>query len=601
MSMTNNQQKHPVISNEDRLKRISQSIFVTNFHESTTSHDLWKECSVFGTVVDVFIPFKKSQAGKRFAFVRFVKVFNLERLVKNLCTIWIGRYHLYANQVRFERPNKPAGFPSNSKNMEANKGHSTNRFKVGNKSNGSYAHVVKGGFPSFSPATLICPSPALVLDDTCLIDRDFSKCVMGKVKDVNSIPNIQIILHDEGFVDVKPKYLGGLWEVDQDFVSEEQIAWVDIEGVSIRAWSIETFSRIGKKWGELLNIEDTFEATFGRKRVCILTKNPMSILESFKIIVKGKGVPIRAWSVETFSCIGKKWGELLNIEDTSEATFGRKRSPNFLTNKDTECSSDDESIQSENHILKHSNLSKEEKGEFKSNDVEGVAEIIFGGNSVSDKRHSEEPVTQESGDPFKILELLNKNKSRVMQQVLSPSLSHPPGFSPVGHESKLDKVHENGEVNEGPGVDSLTQNEAKFVKSPQLVRMEGSSGSVGQSVESKGGSVLGVLEEVIRVGQAMSDSLGSSGGILCIWESSIFKKDNVAISDNFVAIYGTWLTNNVKFNINGPNILRLAYILFVTWLLLVKFEFSMCPPAISMQISSPRDFHQLCLKIFAPV
>nr|GEW82046.1 ribonuclease H-like domain-containing protein [Tanacetum cinerariifolium] len=40
----------------------------------------------------------------------------------------------------------------------------------------------------------------------------------------------------------------------------------------------------------------------------------------------------------------------------------------------------------------------------------------------------------------------------------------------------------------------------------------------------------------------------------------------------------------IQFNINGPNILRLTYILFVTWLLLVKFEFSMCPPAISMQI-----------------
>nr|GEV33533.1 RNA-directed DNA polymerase, eukaryota [Tanacetum cinerariifolium] len=45
---------------------------------------------------------------------------------------------------------------------------------------------------------------------------------------------------------------------------------------------------------------------------------------------------------------------------------------------------------------------------------------------------------------------------------------------------------------------------------------------------------------------AYSDSLGCSGGILCIWEASIFKKDNVTISDNFVAIYGTWLTNSSK-------------------------------------------------------
>ncbi|GJW26520.1 RNA-directed DNA polymerase, eukaryota [Tanacetum coccineum] len=43
-----------------------------------------------------------------------------------------------------------------------------------------------------------------------------------------------------------------------------------------------------------------------------------------------------------------------------------------------------------------------------------------------------------------------------------------------------------------------------------------------------------------------SDSLGNSGGILCIWEASVFEKDNVTISDNFIAIYGTWLPCNVK-------------------------------------------------------
>ncbi|GJZ98807.1 RNA-directed DNA polymerase, eukaryota [Tanacetum coccineum] len=43
-----------------------------------------------------------------------------------------------------------------------------------------------------------------------------------------------------------------------------------------------------------------------------------------------------------------------------------------------------------------------------------------------------------------------------------------------------------------------------------------------------------------------SDSVGNSGGILCIWEASIFKKDYATVSDNFIAIYGTWLPNNAK-------------------------------------------------------
>nr|GEV81248.1 RNA-directed DNA polymerase, eukaryota [Tanacetum cinerariifolium] len=39
---------------------------------------------------------------------------------------------------------------------------------------------------------------------------------------------------------------------------------------------------------------------------------------------------------------------------------------------------------------------------------------------------------------------------------------------------------------------------------------------------------------------------GNSGGILCVWEATVFKKDYATISDNFVAIYGTWLPSNSK-------------------------------------------------------
>nr|GFC44737.1 RNA-directed DNA polymerase, eukaryota [Tanacetum cinerariifolium] len=43
-----------------------------------------------------------------------------------------------------------------------------------------------------------------------------------------------------------------------------------------------------------------------------------------------------------------------------------------------------------------------------------------------------------------------------------------------------------------------------------------------------------------------SEAVGNSGGILCVWEATVFKKDYAAISDNFVAIYGTWLPSNSK-------------------------------------------------------
>ncbi|GKE56975.1 RNA-directed DNA polymerase, eukaryota [Tanacetum coccineum] len=94
-------------SNEDQAVRISKSIFVTNFPDNLGSKELWKVCEGYGKVIDVFIPNRRSKAGKRFAFVRFIRVNDLDRLVGNLCTIWIGRFHLHANVARFERANKP--------------------------------------------------------------------------------------------------------------------------------------------------------------------------------------------------------------------------------------------------------------------------------------------------------------------------------------------------------------------------------------------------------------------------------------------------------------------------------------------------------------
>nr|GEZ64428.1 RNA-directed DNA polymerase, eukaryota [Tanacetum cinerariifolium] len=68
---------------------------------------------------------------------------------------------------------------------------------------------------------------------------------------------------------------------------DERIVWVDIEGIPLNVWSRETFMRIGKKWREALDIKDNVDSFLGRKRLCIKTKQPVSILESFKIIFKG--------------------------------------------------------------------------------------------------------------------------------------------------------------------------------------------------------------------------------------------------------------------------------------------------------------------------
>ena len=52
-----------------------------------------------------------------------------------------------------------------------------------------------------------------------------------------------------------------------------------------------------------------------------------------------------------------------------------------------------------------------------------------------------------------------------------------------------------------------------------------------------------------------SEAIGNSGGILCIWDLNVFQKDQHIISDNFVALYGTWIPKKTRlliFSVYAP-------------------------------------------------
>ncbi|GJS78412.1 RNA-directed DNA polymerase, eukaryota [Tanacetum coccineum] len=179
----------------------------------------------------------------------------------------------------------------------------------------------------------------------------------------------------------------------------------------------------------------------------------------------------------------------------------------------------------------------------------------------------------------------------------------------------VDKVPETELDNIGRSVNDVTSPrivEKEHNEQERINNYNGSkdemSGSVCSGIFKKpvapqsGGSILCVLEELVKVGQAMgynmkglaqkakrdwvkelclknkvnflalqetkmenmnlwcvkacwgnytfdyahSDSVGNSGGILCIWDPNSFQKDNVTVSDFFIIIRGTWLKSGVK-------------------------------------------------------
>ncbi|GKE20921.1 nucleotide-binding alpha-beta plait domain-containing protein, partial [Tanacetum coccineum] len=134
---------------EDEVHKISTSIFVTNFPDQFCAKDFWKVCNQYGNVVDAFIPYRRSKLGKRFGFVRFIKVIDVDRLVNNLCTIWVDRFKLHANISRFQRSPLDNSIAPNTN--KGGKMHVPNDFNKDSRLAGypnSYIHAVKRGTQS---------------------------------------------------------------------------------------------------------------------------------------------------------------------------------------------------------------------------------------------------------------------------------------------------------------------------------------------------------------------------------------------------------------------------------------------------------------------
>nr|GEX53584.1 hypothetical protein [Tanacetum cinerariifolium] len=302
-------------SKEDHVDHISISIFVTNFLDDVGPSDLWKVYEGYGKVVDVFTPNRD-----------------------------LKPFHLHATVVRFERASKHVSLVSITRaNMHG---------KVG-----SYATAVRGKTPLNVHVTPVSFTPTLVLDEACAITRDLSRHVMGKVKDINSISNLRTLLAKEGFPKAKLTFLGGLWDASHDFVSDERVVWVDLEGVPLNLWSCETFLKIGNKWGEALDIKDNSGFSFARKHLCVITKQLDFILEKFK--------------------------EMVYTSD-GESVHGENKQPGGLQLSDEESNGD--------------------------SDVDGVPDTVFGENSFSHHAPRGESDNQQSDDPFGFYDLLKKQR-----------------------------------------------------------------------------------------------------------------------------------------------------------------------------------------------
>nr|GEZ17695.1 RNA-directed DNA polymerase, eukaryota, nucleotide-binding alpha-beta plait domain protein [Tanacetum cinerariifolium] len=475
----------------DQTANISKSVFVSNFPDDCFSKDLWKVCNGYGTIVDMFIPSKRSKAGKRFALVRFIKVLDLDRLIENLNTIWIGRFHLFANLVRYERPKGASlhkGVSSSSNSALLGK-----QPKVQDMG-GSYVNVVKGN--NLPP--VISTSPALVLDESCIVSRNLDFFVLGETKNPSSITNLYVLLSNEGFHNVKLSYLGGLWvmiemeslsskekllkhecvascnlgNAQEDFVSKERIVWVDIEGVPIHAWTLE--------------IEEYNDGLFARKRICIKTRQEDNILEKFKIIVKGKVFFIRAKELFMWSPVFKVDNEAKLYSEEGSSTDSGTANGDNINNANSDLNSDNDAISDTFYGENMDNLDKD--------------------NSNNHPQSMNVP----SPDPINIHELLRKNAAGV-QNISSESIPFPPGFTPVDNISigneQVPKT-KSSSPSQKQSQEFCSHVMVEQSQDAEVSRSDFNHVGNNEHMSSKGGSILEVLDGMIKVGKVMGYDMG---------------------------------------------------------------------------------------------
>nr|GEW65582.1 nucleotide-binding alpha-beta plait domain-containing protein [Tanacetum cinerariifolium] len=285
---------------EDDVAKIATSVYVSNYPESISAKELFQHCKTYGHVVDSCIPTKRAKNGKRFGFVRFINMFNEESLVNNLCMVWIDRYKLHANIVKFHRPavngkkdgTKEVGGFVNSDNKSFSKESVKVKVTGSNEGVNSYMRALKE--ERLKGDGDVEMPPVVVLDDDCLLRRNLPRSLLGRVKEFASLANLKMTLSNEGFMDIKIQYMGEYWvlmefaseetkekfrdnvsirswfshinDASMEFQTEKRIAWVEIEGIPFKLWSDNTFRRIAAK----------------------------NILEEFKVSQRGKVYWIRA-------------------------------------------------------------------------------------------------------------------------------------------------------------------------------------------------------------------------------------------------------------------------------------------------------------------
>ncbi|GKC52468.1 RNA-directed DNA polymerase, eukaryota [Tanacetum coccineum] len=299
---------------------------------------------------------------------------------------------------------------------------------------------------------------------------------------------------------------------------------------------------------------------------------------SYVHVVKGKTPSVIMESDSTPALVLDE--ECLNLSDLSNSLFGRVKEFASLSNLKMKLQKKlfhanvgvgswfSQLVQaSMDFTIEEGDLKVADKGLCGGeSDVEEVMETLFGERFQNNNNMEEMSTSQKenhSGDPFNIYTLLNKNKDIAERENNSDqSLKYPPGYTPNdGTETNCKNVEyskkESGELSQGCDEEkenNVHKENSSNKGSKEDVAKSICSGHFKKSVTPRtGGSILNLMEELVKVGQTMGYNMdGCVNNMTEIIESQGVKEGNSGGDFNEVRYKSERFGS--MFNVKGANV-----------------------------------------------
>ncbi|GJT89350.1 RNA-directed DNA polymerase, eukaryota, reverse transcriptase zinc-binding domain protein [Tanacetum coccineum] len=565
------------------LKKSLHPFFVTNFPESLDAKGLWREFQSFGRIVDAFIANKRSKIGKRFGFVRFLGISNVDAFVNTLSNIWMGSYHVFVSVAKFQRQNKTESIPLN-KDFLGLKNLNVTQFRNSTGSNSHHTHSHKPFFASVASGDGDVKRSQnnvnqhkdnhIILKDLDLITvDDTSTVVLVKVKEVDSINNIYRICKNEGFDDSNES-LQNVWSAirvaSPSFTIDERMVWIEITGLPLCAWGSNAYKKVASVFGKFQFFDSDVDDNMSLGRVCIATKIPSFIAESVKAIIHGRIFDVNVKEVSTWNT---------NIEN------------------DLECN-DSEGIQEDDDHsfnIDHNDILDdfieqvvEKKYSFSTNEVQekiNIDDQVVSGDTCSKPPGFETLIKEDALPDEKSNEVKdskcngnNVNPKKETEKSVDSNGSIPPGFDnfvtgAIG-TSPFYKSRSSKCSTSFGNCKSKIRKGFSFIN--EINKMIEVGGALGYDVKGCKRSFrkmingMGIQEtkmtklELFKLKSMWGNftfdyecsmARGRFGGLVTIWDPNVFSKSQIWCSDNFIIVEGKWLNatkNYYLINVYDP-------------------------------------------------